>query len=67
VRLAEERPDNRVVSARFVDGEAADMIELSLEAVAAFGKLAVAQRRSAVDDHTGGFAFGMGIDDTHGA
>ena len=45
MRLAEERPDNRVMPARFVDGEAADMIELSLKAVAAFGKRTVAKRR----------------------
>jgi hypothetical protein len=43
------------------------MIELSLKAVAAFGKRAVAKRRSAIDDHPGRLSLGMGIDDTHGA
>ena len=32
VGLAEERPDQRIVAARLVDGEAADMIELASEA-----------------------------------
>jgi hypothetical protein len=53
--------------ARFVDGEAADMIELGLEAVAAFDKGTVAKRRSPIDDHPGGLTFGVGIDDSHGA
>ena len=67
MRLAEESPDDRIVAARLVDGEAAEMIELGLEAGAAFDERTVAKRRSAVDDHTGGLALGMGIDDPHGA
>ena len=43
------------------------MIELAGEAGAAFGKRAVAKRRSPVDDHPGGLALCMGIDDPHGA
>ena len=43
------------------------MIELGLEAVAASGEWSVAERRSPIDDHTGGLAFGMGIDDPHRA
>ena len=67
MRLAEKRADDRVMPARLVDGEAAEMIELAGEAGAAFGERAVAKRRSAVDDHPGGLALGMGIDDPHGA
>ena len=67
MRLAEKRPDDRVMPARFVDSEAADMIELAGEAGAALSKRAVAERRSPIDDHTGGLALGMGIDDPHRA
>ena len=67
MRLAEKRPDDRVMSARLVDGEAAEMIEFGLEAGAASGKRAVAKRRSPIDDHPGGLALCMGIDDSHGA
>ena len=67
VRLAEKRPDNRVVTVRLVDGEAADMIELAGEAGAALSERSVAEIGSPVDDHTGGLALGMGIDDPHRA
>ena len=67
MRLAEKRPDDRVMPARLVDGEASDMIELAGEAGAALSERAVAERRAAVDDHTRGLAFGMGIDDPHRA
>ena len=65
MRLAEKRSDDRVMSARLVDGEAADMIELAGEAGAALSERSVTKRRSAVDDHTGGLALSMGIDDSH--
>jgi hypothetical protein len=67
VRLAEKRPDDRIVPARLVDGEAADMIELAREAGAPLCKRAVAERGPPVDDHTRWLAFSMGIDDSHGA
>ena len=67
MRLAEKRPDNRIVTVRLVDGEAANMIELAGEAGAAFGERSVAELGSAVDDHAGRLAFGMGIDDPHRA
>ncbi len=65
MRLAQKRPDDRVMPARLVDGEAADMIELGLEAVPALGERSVAKRGSPVDDDTGGLALSMGIDDPH--
>jgi hypothetical protein len=66
VRLAEKRPDDRVMSARLVDGEAADMIELAGETGAALSQGTIAKRRSPIHDHPGGLALGMGIDDPHG-
>ncbi len=67
MRLAEERADQRVVAARLVDGEAADMIELGGEAAQPLSKRPVAERRPAVDDHARGLALGMGVDDPHRA
>jgi hypothetical protein len=54
-----------MVPPRLVDGEAAEMIELGLEAGKAFGKRAVTKRRSSIDDHPGWLALCMGIDDPH--
>ena len=65
VRFAQERPNDRVVAARLVDGEAAEMIELAGEAGASFSKRTVAERWSPIHDHAGGFTLGMGIDDPH--
>ncbi len=66
-RLAQQRPNDRVVSVRLVDGEAAEMIELAGEAGKPLGERAVAKRRAAIDDHARRLALGMGIDDAHGA
>src|SRR5579872_2460222 len=59
-RLAQQRPDDRVMSVRLVDGEAAEMIELGGEAGKPLGKRAVAKRRAAVNDHACRLAFGVG-------
>ncbi len=67
MRLAEKRPDDRIVPARFVDGEAAELIELAGEAGAALSERSVAKRRPPVDDDTRRLALRMGIDDPHGA
>ena len=51
VRLAQQRADQRVVAARLVDGEAADMIELARRSGAPLGERPAPERRPAVDDH----------------
>jgi hypothetical protein len=66
VRLAEEGADDRIVPARLVDGEAAEMIELAGKAGAALDEGTVAKRRSPIHDHAGGLTFCMGIDNSHG-
>ena len=67
MRLAQKRADHRVVAARLVDREAADMIELRGEAREPFAQRPAAQRRSAIDDHARRLAFRMGVYDMHRA
>lgn len=62
--FAEKCADDGVITAGFVDDGGAEMVEVAAEALEAFVEGAVAEVGEAFDDETGGFAAGVGINNS---
>jgi hypothetical protein len=63
---AQQRADDRVGAARFIDYGRAKEIVLGAEEFEAFGERPRAEVRTAVDDQARGLAAGVGVDEVDG-